>query len=210
MERALGMDNMQPGTLLFDVGGVLVDWDGIKPLQALSGGRLSSEAARRFWLESSWVVEFESGRCPADRFAAGVVEELVLPVSPGQFLEHFISWDRGLFPGAIDLLKKLKPGFVLACLSNNNALHWGALQRETGLQRLFHHCFISCEIGLMKPDLRAFEYVLDSLKTPAREIAFFDDNPECIAAARRTGMDAHLVRGVEQVKTALARINISL
>ncbi|MCK4804567.1 MAG: HAD family phosphatase, partial [Spirochaetes bacterium] len=55
--------------ILFDLGGVLVDWDGKGPLVELSGGKLNKEEARRFWLESILVREFETGRLAPDQFA---------------------------------------------------------------------------------------------------------------------------------------------
>jgi glucose-1-phosphatase len=47
--------------LLFDLGGVLVQFDGITPLLGLSENRLSKEEARRFWLGSPSVRAFETG-----------------------------------------------------------------------------------------------------------------------------------------------------
>ena len=37
-----------PKVIVFDLNGVLVDWDGISPLIALSKGTLSEEQSRRF------------------------------------------------------------------------------------------------------------------------------------------------------------------
>ena len=47
--------------ILFDLGGVLVDWDGTTPLVEFTQGRLSREGARRFWLESPQVRRLETG-----------------------------------------------------------------------------------------------------------------------------------------------------
>lgn len=80
-----------PSVILFDLGGVLVEWDGIEPLKKLSGGRLTREVARRFWLESPWVKKIETGRCSPQEFAVGVIEELSLSLNPDGFLEQFVS-----------------------------------------------------------------------------------------------------------------------
>src|ERR1035437_9618432 len=74
--------------ILFDLGGVLVHFDGITPLLALSGNRLEPEDARRFWLKSPSVRRFETGRCTPEEFALGAVAELGLALAPALFLEQ--------------------------------------------------------------------------------------------------------------------------
>ena len=54
--------------IVFDLGGVLIDWDGMTPLTRLTDGRLSLEAARRFWFESPWIARFETGHCSERQF----------------------------------------------------------------------------------------------------------------------------------------------
>jgi glucose-1-phosphatase len=192
-----------PSVILFDLGGVLVDWDGIEPLIKLSNGRLTTDMARRFWFESPWTSKFETGRCTAQEFALGVIEELDLALDPKEFLEQFASWDRGLLPGALDLLKRLRSKFLLVCLSNNNELHWPPLRDKAGLDKQFDYCFISHEMGVMKPGEEAFLQVLKKVGKKADEFLFFDDNQECIETAIRLGMSAFCVSGVTGVESVL-------
>lgn len=186
--------------LLFDLGGVLVQWEGSDGLLELTEGRLSREDARKFWLHSPWVRRFEAGRCSGMDFASGAVEELGLAVSAEEFLARFTGWDRGPLPGAHSLLEELRPRFVLACLSNNNEIHWPRIRDEFGFGRLFDKRYLSHEIGLIKPEREIFDYVLRDLSRPAESILFLDDNPECVEAARAVGMRAELARGVEAVR----------
>ena len=194
--------------LLFDLGGVLVEFDGIAPLIALSGDKLDREGARRFWLTSPSVRKFETGQCTADEFALSAVAELGLTMAPDVFLRQFVSWDRGPMEGALSLLDSLKPRFRLACLSNNNELHWNRLREETKLPEKFHRCYLSQEIGVMKPDAGSFNYAARDLGTRPEHILFFDDNPECVEAAGQLGFNARCVRGVGEVKAALAELGL--
>ncbi|MBI5821800.1 MAG: HAD family phosphatase [Verrucomicrobia bacterium] len=194
--------------ILFDLGGVLVEFDGIAPLITLSGNRLDKEGARRFWLTSPSVRQLETGKCGADEFARSAVAELGLTMAPDAFLRQFVSWDRGPMDGALSLLDALKPRFLLACLSNNNELHWSRLCDETTLPGKFHRCYLSQEIGLMKPDPASFSYVIRDLETAPEHILFFDDNPECVEAAQRLGLHARRARGVEEVKAVLAELGL--
>ncbi|MEN6626550.1 MAG: HAD-IA family hydrolase [Candidatus Sumerlaeia bacterium] len=195
--------------LLFDLGGVVVDWDGIDPLLELTRHRITPDAARRFWLESESVKKFSAGRCGPDEFARGCIGELGLSLAPKEFIELFKSWDRGSLPGAHDMLRALGSKYRLACLSNTNALHW-RMHREHGLVELFRDCFPSFEIGLGKPDPAAFRYVIDHLQLAPETIIYFDDNPECVHAAAGCGMIARQTVGVDAVKNALKEFGVAV
>jgi glucose-1-phosphatase len=198
------MNDFPHSVLLFDLGGVLVEFDGIDSLVALTGGRLNREGARRFWLESPWVRRFEIGACAPETFASGVVTELNLSISPDTFLYEFLHWEKGPYPGALDLLDVLRPHFTLACLSNNNGLHWNYLRIQLGFGNPFHRTYLSQELGLMKPDPSIFKVVLDDLNLQGSRILFLDDNPECVDGAVRSGLDGRRVNGIEEVRALLS------
>ncbi|MCE5231545.1 HAD family phosphatase [bacterium] len=194
--------------IVFDLGGVVVDWDGIDTLLELTGDRMTAEGARRFWLESGSVRAFEAGKCGPDEYARGVVKELDLQIAPDEFLAKFESWDRGPLPGALELLHALSKKYPLACLSNNNPIHWAA-HRRLGVLEPFQRLFPSFETGFVKPDRDAFLNVIQKLQVPPGSLLFFDDNPECIEAASKTGMTARLAKGVDAVRQGLSGLKIA-
>jgi len=190
--------------VLFDFGGVLVDWDGVEPLVSISRNRLTKDEARRFWLESPSVREFERGRCSPDEFAESVIRELDIPEPPAAFLEAFLSWDKGFLDGATELLEWVSRfPVVIGCLSNNNALHWPRLRKTFHLDRWFSLYFVSHEIGMMKPDPDVFEYVRGRIPVTAERVLFLDDNPENVDAARKAGFQAERTRGVSEARSVL-------
>jgi putative hydrolase of the HAD superfamily len=194
--------------ILFDLGGVLVRWDGVMELVKLADGKLTREQSRGYFLESEWMKLFETGSCTPKEFADGVVAELNLPLRSDEFLHTFISWDHGFQPGAIELLDTLKPHFLLACLSNNNTLHWSRLCKRYNLTDKFHRLYPSHETGLVKPSREAFEYVLKDIGGVPEEYLFFDDNRECVEKAQYIGFKACQVLGVEEVKRTLKELNV--
>lgn len=195
--------------ILFDIGGVLVDWDGVSPLIDLTGGRLSSEEARKFWFKSQWVSKFETDKCTPHEFAVGVISELGLSISPETFIQHFKSWDRGLFPGVSEMLNNLRPNHILACLSNNNRLYMDSLIERYELDKKFQYFFISYQTGLMKPSKNAFENVLQEIGVSPFEVVFFDDNIECVETAKQMGIKAYKVSGVEQITECLEFLKLT-
>jgi len=194
--------------ILFDLGGVLVTWDGVEELVKLTDGRLNREQARKYFLQSKWMNLFESGSCTPEKFSNGVVVDLNLHIEPNEFLDFFLSWDRGFQPCALELLDSLKPHFLLGCLSNNNILHWTRLCRRYDMQEKFHRLYPSHETGLVKPSPEVFEYVVQDIGGSPEQFLFFDDNPECVQNARQTGLNARQVSGVREVEQVLKELKL--
>jgi hypothetical protein len=95
--------------LLLDVGGVLVELDGMPSLAALLNSAESGEALHERWMALKAVIAHETGRISASEFAEKLTVELPLPISPARFLEAFRAWPRCLRPGALDLLDRVPP-----------------------------------------------------------------------------------------------------
>ena len=58
--------------VLFDLGGVLLQLQGVPSMRKLSGISSDHELWSR-WLGCPWVRRFESGTCSDEEFARGVV-----------------------------------------------------------------------------------------------------------------------------------------
>jgi putative hydrolase of the HAD superfamily len=190
-----------PAVVVFDLGGVLVELDGLQPLLETAGIRDEDQFWAR-WLRSRWVREFERGRCTASEFAGGVVEEWGLDASAGEFLDAFRRWPRGLFPGAGELVARVRERAIAACLSNSNPLHW-ALFRGWGLDGWFDRVFLSHQLGVMKPDHEVFEHVADAFGGRGDQVLVLDDNIANVEGALGAGLRARQVRGVSGACSAL-------
>ncbi|WP_052941344.1 HAD family hydrolase [Chromobacterium subtsugae] len=193
----------KPSVLVFDLGGVLVDWNGIDPLIRLSGGRLSREEARLFWMHFHWTEKLDLGACTPLEFSAAMADELRLDLSAEAMQAQLRSWNRGAFPGARALLEKLSADWQLAALSNINSLHWQQVSEEFQLLDLFGHTFASFQLRLRKPQPEIYRHVQQTLGLAPADIAFFDDNIECVAAARAEGWQAFHTIGFDSLQRTL-------
>lgn len=189
--------------LLFDVGGVLVQLNGVKTMLEWMGADATSDKMWKMWLESKPVREFERGRIDAEEFALGVTAEFQLPVDPQQFLTSFNNWIVGLYPGTLEMLAQIPPSYHRAVLSNSNVLHWTRVVDDLKLGSAFHHQFVSHLTGRIKPDAEAFEHVVESLGCRPEHVLFLDDNTLNIDAAKRFGMQAVRVQGVDETRRVL-------
>ena len=134
--------------LLFDLGGVLVDWDGTTPLVEMTGGRLNREAARQFWLTSPWVGRHDTGACNVQEFAVGARQELHLDIEQEAFISAYRSWVKGVYPGVHALLERLSQHYQLATLTNNNAEHFDRITHDLDLGHYFSQVFASHLLGM--------------------------------------------------------------
>ena len=188
--------------VLFDLGGVLVELSGVRPMLELTGIDSEEELWRR-WLTCRWVRRFESGDCSEAEFAAGVVADWQLELSPAAFLEAFRDWPVGPLPGAAELVAQTRASVSTGCFSNTNALHWHDRFGSWPLMDLFHHRFLSFELGLLKPDIAAFMRVAEMLPVPAERVLFLDDNAMNVTGAAAAGFQAMRAAGVDEARQCL-------
>ncbi|MGE3539649.1 MAG: HAD family hydrolase [Candidatus Tectimicrobiota bacterium] len=190
--------------ILFDLGGVLVEVDGVAALRRMLGQELPEEVIWQRWLLTSpWVSTFESGQCTPEAFAAGIVTEWGLATATEAFLEDFRAWPRRLWPGVPALLASLASRCTLACLSNTNEVHWPHVRDTLGLAGLLHRYYLSHEIGHLKPHPAIFEHVLRDLGCAPQQVLFLDDNQVNVDAARALGFQAYRTVGLAQVQAVL-------
>ncbi|MDW5378542.1 HAD family phosphatase [Halomonas sp. HP20-15] len=194
--------------LLFDAGGVLVDWRGTSGLVELMQGRFDAEQARRFWMGFAALTAFETGDDDGADFAREAVEALGLDMTPQALLEVFDGWMRGPYPGALELIERIRPAYRRAVLSNTNPVHWPRLIDDYRLDAPFERAFASHQLGARKPDAEAYRRVCSELGVEPSRVHFFDDNPECIEGAHALGMPATQVRGLEELREALAALDV--
>ena len=201
MENALSID-----VLLFDLGGVLIDFAGFDELSHLLPGGVSRDEVRERWISSPFVQRFERAEITPDVFARGVVSELGLDLGPVEFIDAFVGWARGPYSGARLLLGRIPDRYRLACLSNSNELHTPLHRRS--MESLLEKYYFSDELGMVKPDREIFEYVVRDLGVVSERIAFFDDTSVNVKAAREVGIMAFEVDGIMELEAELQGLGV--
>ncbi|MFJ5281506.1 HAD family phosphatase [Streptomyces parvulus] len=104
----------------------------------------------------------------------------------------------------IDYVRGLQGRGRLGILSNSFV---GARERETTLyhfDELVEQIVYSHEIGIEKPDLRAFEAACASLNVQPENCLFIDDVAVNVEAAQAAGMQAHLFEDNARTITRIA------
>jgi len=189
--------------LIFDLGGVLFDFHGTVGVSNLTG--LSTDAAHELLVTSKAVHALETGEIGPETFGQRFAEELGVSLSSTDMVEEWVNWLAGPKPGSIELLAMLRDKGPIACLTNNNSIHWARLSTLYDTDKLFDRCYLSHEIGLHKPDPRIFRHVVEDLGTRPTEITYFDDRADIVKSAIACGLNAHQVTGPEDIRAVIGR-----
>jgi putative hydrolase of the HAD superfamily len=104
----------------------------------------------------------------------------------------------------LNLLGELRQAGNRTALLSNNSLEVLDSISESGLEGLLDVCVISAQIGIMKPDPRSYQVVLDGLGVPSRSVAFVDDTEENVEGARELGLVALHYRPDMDLRALLA------
>jgi putative hydrolase of the HAD superfamily len=189
--------------LLFDLGGVLVEFSGVQDLAVLLQGRLSESEILERMNRYPPSEQFGLGKLSREDFANRFVKDWNLELPPEDFLREYQSWSKRLYPGAVELLTLLRPRFRLAALSNSNELHWERNTNDLGVTDLFEVAISSHQVGLHKPNPKIYLNALNRLGASPDSVMFFDDVLANVRAASALGIRAFQVEGVEGVRSRL-------
>jgi putative hydrolase of the HAD superfamily len=193
--------------LVFDMGGVLYDFEGEGLLARNSRRqrRWRSDEVHALW--AKLVHGFETGTCSETEFAETIVQGFDSTLTPGEFLAEFREAALGFYDGALSLLSELRAKHRLLSLSNTNAVQWPKLLERLGSEDPFHAHHPSHVSGFHKPDPRAFQAVAER-HASASEFFFFDDRKQNVAAAAALGWRARHVRGAGEARQACVELGL--
>jgi putative hydrolase of the HAD superfamily len=186
--------------LLFDICGVLFDVSGgVDCMLKWLKWSINEKQLLQKWISSFPVRQFELGKIELEVFAQEVIKEFTFPVNKKQFINEYISWHKGPYDGAIKLIKDLSKVYITASFSNINELQWSEINKS-GLLGYMNFNFASYEIGFLKPEKEAFEYVINKLQCDASEILFFYDNIVNVEAAKIMNIQSYQTRGIRELR----------
>ena len=193
---------MAISAVLFDVGGVLIELNGLPSIAKLLDSDQSLDDIYKYWMSAPSVIGHETGQITSEEFSLEVVKDLNLDMSPAAFMENFATWIVGTFPDTFTLLDDIPQHIKVAALSNTSPAHWVEVEK-TGLTDKIEHLFLSHEIGHLKPHYPSFQAAVDGLNLPAEEIIFFDDNMQNVHAANEFGLKAHQALNPQHARLVL-------
>jgi 2-haloacid dehalogenase len=197
-------------TIIFDFGGVLIDWDARYLYRKIFQG--DEEAMTRFFEEVDfyeWNVQQDAGR----PFSEAVeVLSRQHPAFSDLIRAYDTRWEEsigGPIQPVVEILSSLKnSGYPLAALSNWSAEKFQLIRKNYRFLEWFETIIISGEVKLVKPDPRIYLLLLERIQRPAEECIFIDDSASNIQAAQEFGIQTIHFQSPGQLKTELHQMGI--
>jgi 2-haloacid dehalogenase len=191
--------------VVFDLGGVLIDWDPRYLYRKL----LADEAAVEEFLATVTTLEWNAEQDRGRSFAEGVAELVERhPAHAAAIAAYHERWPEmlgGDIPGTVELLAELRAaGVPLFALTNWSAETFVYARERFEFLGWFDGVVVSGEERLVKPDPRLFRRLLDRFGLAPEATLFVDDSPANVTAARRLGMDAVRFTDPERLRRDLA------
>jgi 2-haloacid dehalogenase len=194
-----------PKTVLWDLGGVFLDWDPRHLYRKLFRDDVGAmEDFLANICTPAWHIEQDKGRNIAEACAE------LRAVHP-EYAELINAWRErgeemigGVITGSIELLAELKAaGVTCYALSNMERENWESRREIYDFLSWFDGYFISgCE-GVVKPDPRYFELALERFDLVPSESLFIDDRAQNCKVATDLGIPAIVFVSPEALRDQL-------
>lgn len=193
--------------IIFDLGGVLIDWDPRYLYRPLFG------------TDTEAMEDFLARVCPPDwnrQLDAGVPFAEAVARRQREFPEHAHlialwrdGWGRMLrdsIPETVEILAELRQqGHRLVALTNWSAETFPVARSRFEFLGWFEDIVVSGIERLVKPDPRIFRLALERNRLEAGATVFIDDLLPNVEAAAALGLDAVHFQGAAPLRLALER-----
>lgn len=178
--------------IIFDFGGVLVDWNPHYLYDPWFG-----DAAKTDWFlthicNMEWNTQMDAGKPIAQGTAELVAQH---PGWETEIRMYYGQWIKMMspnpIPGMYDYVVDLKcRGYKVYGLSNWSAETFCQVRHVYPVFDLLDGMVVSGYEGVVKPDARIYRLLLDRFGLNAHESVFIDDNAANVEGARRMGMQS--------------------
>jgi 2-haloacid dehalogenase len=178
--------------VVFDLGGVLIDWNPRHLYRKLFAGY---EAAMERFLSTVCTHEWNRCQDAGRSFAEGARPLKAEHPEKAELIDaygtRFDEMMAGPIAGSVDILAELKDrGTPLYGLTNwSTETYAPALERFAFLQ-WFRGILLSGEVKVIKPDRRIFQLLFERFGIDLHRAVYIDDVEANVAAARPLGIHA--------------------
>ena len=177
-----------PSTVIFDLGGVLIDWDPRHLYRQLFDDPSEMETFLAEVATAEW-----NGRQDEGRPWPEAIEELAAEhPEQRELIEAFHRrWPEmlaGEIPGTVDVLRDVHArGIRLLALSNWSSETFSFALEQFAFLSWFEAIVISGDVKARKPHPAIFQHVIEQLDVQPSSAVFIDDSDANVEAARTLG-----------------------
>ena len=192
-------------SILFDLGGVVLDVDFNRVFKSLSSFSGINELLikSKFSFDKAYE-QFERGEIDSIKYYESLRESLGIEVPDAEFEDAWNNIFDAEISGIKEVLDKVNRDIDLYAFSNTNEIHYQFLSKKfEATLKHFKEVFLSYKLKCRKPEIEAYKKVAQLMGHSFKEILFFDDLKENIDAAEHLGMRTKLVSSISDVRDAI-------
>lgn len=190
--------------IVFDYGGVLVDWNP----RYLYDPYFGDAERSRWFIDNICTGEWNAALDGGKPFDVGVAELTAQHPEWADaiavYRDRWIEMIGGEIPHTADLVRRLKrAGYGVYGLTNWSAETFPMVRARYGIFDELDGMVVSGEEHLLKPDARIYRVLLSRYGLNAGESLFFDDNQSNVEGARAVGMESVRFVSAHQAESVL-------
>jgi putative hydrolase of the HAD superfamily len=198
-----------PGrTVIFDFGEVISLTPSDADRAAIARlAEVDDSGAEKFWQAYSAHRDgLDQGTAGAIAYWQAISDDLGTAWDEARMHElwaaDFRSW-LSINPAVIEVLSDLRAGATRLALLSNAGPDYGSYFRHGPLGDFFQGCYVSGELGLIKPDPEIFLHVLADLSITPAEAIFIDNRDSNVAGAQALGITGHVFTTADALRSFL-------
>jgi len=200
-----------PSFVIFDLGGVLIDWNPRYLYRKLFADEAKMERFLSDVCSLQWNDEMDAGR------SWGEATEALVRRHPDQ--EKYIRayrnrWPEmlgGLFEDTLEIFDALQRGNTpLYALTNWSAETFDLTKTQYPFLDHFRGIVVSGREGVRKPDPEIFRRLLSRYDIAAPQAVFIDDNEKNVAAAAAMGIRSIQFRSASALRSDLLALGFDV
>lgn len=196
--------------VVFDLGGVLVDWNPRHLYRKLFDDAAAMEDFLSRVCTPEWHGEADRGRSMAEGIALLCRQYPDMAPLIQAYDARWPEMFNGAIEGTVAIVNELKAaGCPLYALSNFPAEKFDEFEKVFDFIDAFDGILVSGREKLVKPDPRIYRLLLDRFGLRAEETVFVDDMPVNVEAARGIGLHAIRFQSPEQLRGDLHRLGLT-
>ena len=193
-------------TVVFDLGGVLIDWDPRHLYRQLFADEDEMELFLATVCTLEWHARFDEGRPIAEGIAELVERHPELEPMIRAYAERWQDMFAGEVPGTVDVLESLHDrGVPLFAITNWPGETFPAARERFGFLARFDGIVVSGEEGVMKPDRRLFGVLVDRHGVDPAASLFVDDTQRHLDTAAAMGFSVERFTDPASLRDRLVR-----
>lgn len=190
--------------LIFDCGGVLLDWDPHHLYDPYFEDRSKTDWFLQNICTSDWNLQMDGGK----PITVGVAElSAKFPEWSREISMFFTDWVKmigGPIPGMLEFVQEMKTaGHGVYGLSNWSSETFSLIKDDYPVFQLLDGIVISGYEGVTKPGPEIYNLFLKRYSLRASDCVFIDDNAANVAGAEAVGIRGIRFTSVEALRAAL-------